>query len=172
MYFGVNANAYVTIDAQEVFLAYAGRNDILRLSREGKRADTIRVPVVTRRGVPEDIAERIINAATLKERVTQHSQVQAVQALPGRLAIVYEDLELEGDLPAVKLHANIYLTILSRSDEPVCVDVPLHSSADARPVTFFAGDQLYVLDRPLEGERVSTVIRRYDLSSQDACSGG
>jgi hypothetical protein len=167
MYFGFNAATFLApAGPGRLYLAFAGRNEVY-VVEGGQPVDTLDVPRRSRRGVPSDIVERMREARSVKERGESHSQILAVHALaPDRLAVVHADHYLTGSPPAVKVTADVFLTVV-HPDAPTevggCVDLGIPVADLARPRVAFQGETLYVLDRRLANGAMQTRVLRFPL---------
>jgi len=163
-YFGFNPYAYLAPAGDGwLYLAFAGRNEIYRVNPARGGLDTIDVPRRLRRGVPPDIVERM-REASLSARAASLSTVADIHALrDGGLAIVHQDLTIEGTMPAAHITAELYHTLLDRAGEAVCVDLPVPVADVAWPRPAFLGDTLFVLDRRMRGDTLESWVVIYPL---------
>lgn len=144
------------------------RNDLMRYTLDGEIVDTIDLPAVRRRGVPENLRYLYdVEGATGRERLTINSYLRQLHTLPGGgLAFVHHDqeiLSLDGPVPI--LGARSWLGITTPDFQRACVDAPVPASSDARPMETFRGDTLLVLDRRIVGERLETWIRMFRIDT-------
>lgn len=160
---------YLAVWGDTLLVGFCGRNELFVTDLAGEVRDTIHVPLARRRGVPDDIVNRMERENSIERRVEMLSLLQNLYRLPdGSLALVHFDSRLSGVPPGGRLSARGWLSILSPSLDRACVDAPLPAEPDVQPRTSFRGDTVFVFDRRLEGEQMETWIKAYRIST-DGC---
>ncbi|MBA4158832.1 MAG: hypothetical protein H0X65_15335 [Gemmatimonadetes bacterium] len=132
--------------------------------------DTLDLPVVRRRGSPENLRYLYdVEGATGRERITINSNLRQLHTLPdGGLAFTHHDqeiLSLDGPVPVVAAH--VWLGVASPDLKRACVDTRVPASLDARSMEAFRGDTLFVLDRRIvDDTRLETWIKLYRIDTE------
>lgn len=158
-------NTLVSAFGDSLLVGFAGQERLLVTSRAGETVATFRVPVVRRRGVPEDVEQRMRGAASLEAAVRESSYLLALNRLAsGAVVVVHADMELKG-----KVYLMDVMVSLVRADlRTACADAPLPLARDAQPWIAFAGDTIVVLEQVVvDPDRTKSIIRRFTL---DDCS--
>ncbi len=153
-------------------LAIGGSDRLVRYSRDGVVRDTIKVPVVRRRGVRQEILERFFvrrPQTAAEARRLSDATSRAISALlglwkmpDGSLLVWYQDPHFENGGRVLKGVA--FLSIVTRDGSRACVDAAVEAPGSGRPRLDVKGDTILVLDQVVSttGEpRVTTVVRRY-----------
>lgn len=172
-YFGHCSDSRIAPWADTVLVGFCGRNELVLTTAAGLVLDTINIPAMRRRGVPDDIVYILTTEQNLDKRVSSLSQLEALHRLPdGRVALVHGDISLTGGWPAGTMTGVLYLSILSPDRKEACIDLRVPASGDIRPRIGFRGDTLAVIDRVLTGEDMDTWVKLFplDAHSCDAIS--
>jgi hypothetical protein len=149
-----------------LLIGFTGHPAIFVAQPGGGVIDSVRVPVLRRRGVPDDMERRFSRQQRNETIASMVSALMAIQPLSsGNIALVHFDITVrEGQITAQP-----YVSVLSADLRRACVDAPLASSSDARPAVAFRGDTLLVLDqRVTSATRSATFIRRFRIDTS-AC---
>jgi len=147
------------------------QNELIRHDRHGNVLETIDIPVVRRRGVPENLRYLYdVEGATGRERITINSRLRQLHTLPdGGLAFTHHDqeiLSLDGPMPVIAAH--VWAGVISSDLERACVDAPVPASLDARSMEAFRGDTLFVLDRRIVDDTdLETWIVMYRIDTEE-----
>lgn len=126
------------------------------------------VPRSRRRGTPDDLEERIMQAMghAYEEVFAQGSVLSFLTAIgPGLVLLIHQDLAPE--LPAVP--KGVFMTVVDLNDRKACVDTPVPFRPDT-PATFaWHADRLGVLQQEVGlGGAAPTVLRWYTVDLE-AC---
>jgi hypothetical protein len=143
-------------DSPLVTLGFGGIGYLFRVDpRSGQTVDSIAIPAVQRRGIPDEIGEVLASPAASDDI----SVIYRLHPLPGRrLAVSHLDVTRQGSV----FGGEYFLTIVTNEGRPVATDLTVPElTSDAIPTTYFSGDTLHVLTQPLEGLGARSVIRRY-----------
>lgn len=145
------------------------RNDLFIYSLEGIVVDTLELPTVRRRGVPENLRHLYdVERISTSERLTLHSRLRQLHTLPdGGIAFVHNDQEIisdDGPLPVMAAH--VWLGVTSPDLERACVDTRVPASLDAMAAAGFRGDSLFVVDRPIVEEELETWLIIYRIETE------
>ena len=70
------------------------------------------------------------------------------------------------------MKGNGYLSILDRSDDLACVDVPIPGGDDNGTFVDIAQDVLYALDRRIKGDSLETWLLEIPIPSMAQCPEG
>jgi len=142
-----------------LLVAFAGQEALLLIGSDGIPLDSLAVPVRRRRGIPEDVEERMRAEGTTEGawRIASYL-LSAAQLRSGHIAIVHADMELKDRTFLMEL----YVSLLSPDLRRACVDEPLALVGEAQPWIAFRGDTLFALEQVTAGsESVQTVVRRF-----------
>ncbi|MET0400306.1 MAG: hypothetical protein ABW277_26185 [Longimicrobiaceae bacterium] len=146
-----------------ILLGYTGHRALFLLDPGGAVFDTVEVPAVRRRGVPEDILERFSEPLENDEIASMGSALVALHRLPGgEVAAFYLDVTVDGRL----ITADGFLSVLSPDFRSACVDIPFEFRRDGRPVVAFRGDTLFTLEQRIVSEtRAVSSVRSYRIDT-------
>lgn len=136
---------------------------LLHITLEGDVLDTVDLPTVRRRGVPEDLARRLEQSGSFEEMFRMASALFDLEARSdGSVVLVHYDQEFRNNA----ISAQPYVSVLSADRSRLCADAPIPSSGEMRPMTAFAGDTMVVLDQAVQGEgRLVTTVTGYLLDT-------
>ena len=153
-----------------IMIGMGGVNHLLVATTDGVARDTLDVPAVRRRGVPDDIVELLDRR---RPALPPHEAASALAGLfrrpDGSFVLVHHDSKREGEGPSELITARAFVSVVSADRTRACVDAELPVSQDARPIHGFNGDTLLLLDRRLHGETMQTWIVSY-LVDTDGCA--
>jgi len=147
---------------------WMSRNELVLLSRDGTVLDTVDLPVVRRRGVPENIRYLFdVENISFRERLELNSALMQMHAIgDGRLAFTHHDRHVLELLPMPIMAAEVWVGVLSADLKRACVDTKLPVSMDARSMETFRGDTLFQLDRRIVGDdHLETWIRMFIIDA-------
>lgn len=152
-----------------LFVGLSGHPMILVTRLDGTVIDSIAIPAVRRRGVPNDIVrrfERNPRGISNEEVASMASALIALHRLPGgELAAVHLDVTLNGKV----ITAEGFVSIVSADGGRACADTPVPLYKDGRPAVAFRGDTLIVVQqRVVSDTRAETVVQRYRVDTS-AC---
>jgi hypothetical protein len=157
--------------ADSVIVGMSGGNDLILHHADGTVLDTVRVPVVRRRGVPANHQQRVDEDRKLEtdELFRIASLLYHVHRTPdGSLLVVHHDSDLEGEIQGGVITARPFVTVISPDRRRACVDAELPVSPDARPIQGFRGDTLFLLDRRiLPDETLETWVVKYRVDAEN-----
>jgi hypothetical protein len=142
---------------------WMNRNELVLLALDGNVLDTLRLPVVRRRGVPADIREQFdVDLIGFRERLELNSGLMQLHVLPdGGLAFTHHDRQVLTLTPMPTMAAEVWVGVLFSDLSEACVGAKLPVSMDARSMEAFRGDTLFQLDRRIVGNRLETWIRTF-----------
>ena len=150
---------------------WSGYNDLWLFDRDGQVLDTLALPSVRRRGVPDDVVERYDLEG---EQITVKSETSNLHELPGGgIAFTHLDRELlSTDGPVPETAGQLWAGATSPDLQEACVDGKVPVSLDAAPSQTFRGDTLFVLDRRITETREDPmetwiVMHKLDLDECD-----
>ncbi len=153
-----------------VLSGMGGLNEVLLSNWNGLTIDTLDTPAVRRRGVPENIQERM-DANDMPAGAFEFSSalVGLYRLSDGSIAQFHHDATLEGALPQGNITADIYLSVIAPDRSTACVDGIVPHFKSMRAIHTIVRDTVFLLDRTVnEAEkRLDTWIRMYriDLSN-------
>lgn len=160
----------LTLASGALVRGWQPRNDLIRYTPDGAVLDTLVIPTVRRRGVPENLRYLYdVEGATGRERITINSRLRQLHTLPdGGLAFTHHDQiirSLDGPMPVVA--ADVWVGVVSPDLQQACVDTPVPASSDVRAMETFRGDTLFVLDRQIvDDSRLETRINLYLIDTE------
>ena len=158
--------------ADTILAATSGLNEAYLATMDGAVLDTLHVPTVRRRGVPEDIQERMDDWGFASAGFEISSSLRGFHRLAGQeTVVIHHDEVLEGEQPTGTITAETYLTVVAPDRETACVDGPVPHWQEMRPVHTVARDTLFLLDRRLNESEdgLDTLIRAYRIDT-DGCT--
>ena len=135
---------------------------------EGGELDRFEVPVVRRRGNPDDpeaAIEEVLGGGRYPDVFGLFSLTRGVHRRPdGTFLVVHFDLGTDG--PPVSTEA-LWVSVIDASRTRACPDglVPLEDGS--HPAIGFEGDLLLVLDQVIRGGDAETVVRRIKVETDD-----
>jgi hypothetical protein len=156
---GIYGLYHATQWSDSVAAVFAGDSGI-RLYRRGERSGVERaVPVARRRGIPRNFVAMLedpavpfpdkFEAASGALHVGRHSS--------GEFIVVHYDSELQWQA----IHAKLWASLISPAGLARCIDREIPASGDVRALVHFTRDTLFVLDQRVEGQHLSTVVRKF-----------
>lgn len=157
---GIYTGSALVRTADTLIVGYAGLND-LRLSRSnGDLVSRVRVPRRERRGVPDDVVNRL-SRLSFPEMFSLSSVLFGIHRLDdGRVVLVHYDQEINQSRNIV---ADVFVSVLSADRSRACVDGRLPLPRESQPQIAFRGDTLFALYQALEGERSRALVTRYRI---------
>jgi len=137
---------------------------LLRVTAEGRVLDSVPVPAVRRRGVPDDLARRLEQSGSFEAMFRLASYLFHLGARDdGSVAVIYYDQEYKNNA----ITAQVYVSVLSADQSRLCADAPVPGSGEIQLQTAFAGDTLVVLDqKPVGGDRLVTTVTGYLIDTE------
>lgn len=164
---GIATGVLVTEVHDTLFVGFSGTDDLLVVDAQTQRVmDTVHVPAVRRRGVPDDIVNRLTQpGTTFPELFRAFSGLMGLHRLSdGHLALVHHDQEIDGRL----ITADVFLTVVAPSLDSACVDGLVTSSDVGQPVTTMVADTLVVLQQTVNSATDAyAVFSRYLIDRSD-----
>lgn len=134
----------------------------------GATRATLRVPVRTRRGVPEatELLARYRAGLSAERQIAELSLLMGAWRLgSGRVALLHLDAAV--DTVTQQAHGAGWLTVLTPALDSACVDIPIAAPDEGWPVLAVHGDTLLRIDQEqAEGLRARTVVRRYRVETE------
>lgn len=160
---GVYSSVFVVPWADSLLVGFSGLDEFHLATQNGRVVDTVSLPVRARRGVPDDIVQRIPKMQW-PEMIAAASALFGAARLPdGRFAAVHLDQVVSGSA----LTADGYVSVLSADRRSACVDGELPLARDTSPRVLFRGDTLFILQQRLtETEHAETSITGFVLNTE------
>jgi hypothetical protein len=126
-------------------------------------ADSFVVPQTRRRGVPIDLAGRLLAAPDFPAMFSVASHLFGVHRLPdGELIFIYYDQDFEKTITNVR----VWLTVINAARSQACVDALVPTSGEVQPRTTVIGDTLFVLDQKVSSDSaLITTITSYRIDT-------
>lgn len=151
-------SVYIAPFGDTLAVGFGGENGIREVTSQGVPIRTVGLPVISRRGVPENAGEIFDHRPTMKERFAVASGLVGLRLLSsGQFITVHFDEQISGSL----ITGKGFVSLLTHDLSKACVDAPLVFAQDAQPRIAFRGDTLFALDRQIVGAGVSTYVRSY-----------
>ncbi len=151
-----------------ILSAMSGLNEVFLSTREGSALDTLHPPAIRRRGVPEDIQERVdANDVPVGVHEFSSSLTGLYRLSSGATALFHHDAMLEGDPGRGTITADIYLTVIAPDRKTACVDGPVPHFKAMRAIHTVVRDTVFLLDRRLDEavERLESWVRMYRIDT-------
>ncbi|HKP77116.1 MAG TPA: hypothetical protein VJT67_16410 [Longimicrobiaceae bacterium] len=163
---GIYTGVEVAAWGDTVLAGFTGLNRLVLFRRDGITLRSLAVPVRARKGEMPDIA-RSLEKLDFPEAFAANSALFRVRRLAsGNFALIHYDQTIDDNL----IRATVYLTLLSRDFSRACPDLEIRVSGDGQPYTAFRGDELFVVQQQVNGERASAFVDRYRLD-EASCFG-
>lgn len=135
---------------------------------DGQELDRFEVPVVRRRGHPEDPEAAVMEAlggGRYPNVFGVFSLTRGVHRRPdGSLLVVHFDMGTDG--PPVSTEA-LWVSVIDPSRSRACPDGRIPLEDGSHPAIGLEGDLLLVLDQVIRGGDAETVVRRIRLETDD-----
>ena len=135
---------------------------------EGDELDRFEVPVVRRRGNPDDpeaAIEEVLGGGRYPDVFGLFSLTRGVHRRPdGTFLVVHFDLGTDG--PPVSTEA-MWVSVIDASLTRACPDGLIPLEDGSHPAIGFEGDLLLVLDQVIRGGDAETVVRRIKVETDD-----
>ena len=146
----------------------SGLNSVFVSTWDGITFDTLQPPAVRRRGVPEDIQQRM-DANDLPEGPFEISSglLGLYRLSDGAIVLFHHDATLEGEQPHGTITADIYLSVIAPDLSSACVDGLVPHFKSMRAIHTVVRDTVFLLDRRVneEEERLDSWIRMYRIDT-------
>ena len=171
IYFGVLAGSSIVAWADTMLVGTVAENELYLATWDDRMLDTLHLPRVRRRGVPNDVQERIDDPSdqvSFKERMEMLSTLEGLYRMPdGSTVAVHHDGIIDGEPPMVEFLAEVYVTVLSPDRRTACVDGAVQFANQLRTQIAAARDTLFLLDRTLTalGDTMKSWIRVYEIDT-------
>lgn len=148
-----------------LYRGWQAKNELWVMTPDGEIRDTLRLPVVRRRGVGDDVPERFDSAEMdADERREAISWLRQLHILPdGKLAVTHHD---RGS-PDVRA-TTVWVGVVDLDGRRACMDRRLPTSPDTYSLEAFRADTLFQLDRRIAGQDMETWVRMFRVDT-DAC---
>ena len=171
IYFGVLAGSSIVAWADTMLVGTVAENELYLATWDDRMLDTLHLPRARRRGVPDDVQERVddpSNQVSFKDRMEMLSTLEGLYRMPdGSTVAVHHDGIVDGEPPMVEFLAEVYVTVLSPDRRTACVDGPVEFANQLRTQITAARDTLFLLDRTLTavGDTMKSWIRVYEIDT-------
>lgn len=165
-----HATGSVVAWADTLLVGMSGLNEAYLATTDGSVLDTLHVPAVRRRGVPEDIQERMDDWDFKSAGFELGSSLSGFYRLSGgETVVVHHDEMLEGVQPTGTISGDIYLSVVAPDRKTACVDGLAPHWKEMRAVHTVARDTLFLLDRRLNASEdgLETMVRAYRIDTSD-----
>ena len=156
--------------ADTLLVAMSGLNEAYLATTDGSVLDTLHVPAVRRRGVPEDIQERMDDWDFKSAGFELSSSLSGFYRLSGgETVVLHHDEVLEGVQPTGTITGDVYLTVVAPDRQTACVDGLAPHWKEMRAVHTVVRDTLFLLDRRLNASEdgLETMVRAYRIDTSD-----
>jgi len=141
-------------------VGYMGMNDLVRLSADGEVLDTVAVPVVRRRGMPDDAVRRMERLSFPEIYGLGSALMKLHRRVDGSIALIHYDQ----DLPEPgHTETTVYVSVLAADLSRGCIDGRVDLVSDAVPMVAFRGDTLFVLEQRVTEQGATTFVRLFTL---------
>ncbi|HEX5581945.1 MAG TPA: hypothetical protein VFX39_10230, partial [Gemmatimonadaceae bacterium] len=149
-----------------LLVGYAGHHRVF-LHHDDGRVDSLVVPSRLRRGVPEDILQRLQARQygdTLPENVVS-TLARIGRLADGSVVLVHYDVTFD---PRNADGASVagWLTVLDPRFERACTDASLPLAASTLPSLAFRGDTLFALEHLIGDAEAVPVLRAWTISTE------
>ena len=157
---GIFPHVSLTRWADTLMVGYEPTEYVLLVTQVAGVVETISIPHQRRRGVPDDLEARLLQAMRryYPEVFGVLSALRELHRLPdGSTALVHFDSHPE--TPPVSSDA--FLSVLSADRRRACVDAPIPLGPEAHPVVGFKADTILVLEQQVKGLDALAFVARY-----------
>jgi len=151
-----------------IMSAMGGLNEIFLSTWDGQVVDTVDPPAVRRRGVPDDIQQRL---DSYEFRGNAHEISSGLEGLyrlsDGATVVFHHDATLKGEPPHGIITADIYLTVIAPDRKSACVDSLVPHFKALRPIHTVVRDTIFLLDRRLNEREdgLESWVRMYRIDT-------
>ena len=152
-----------------MLVAMSGLNEAYLATTAGHVLDTLHVPAVRRRGVPDDIQQQMDDWGFRSTGFELSSATMGFHRLgSGEIVVIHHDEVLEGVQPTGTISGDIYVTVVARDRKTACVDGLAPHWTEMRAVHTVARDTLFLLDRRLNASEdgLETLVRAYRIDTE------
>ena len=152
-----------------MLVAMSGLNEAYLATTAGRVLDTLHVPAVRRRGVPDDIQQRLDDWGFRSAGFELSSAIRGFHRLgSGEIVVIHHDEVLKGVQPTGTISGDIYVTVVARDRQTACVDGLVPHWTEMRAVHTVARDTLFLLDRRLNASEdgLETLVRAYRIDTE------
>ena len=152
-----------------MLVAMSGLNEAYLATTAGHMLDTLHVPAVRRRGVPDDIQQRLDDWGFRSAGFELSSILRGFYRLgSGETVVIHHDEVLEGVQPTGTISGDIYVTVVAGERQTACVDGLVPHWTEMRAVHTVARDTLFLLDRRLNASEdgLETLVRAYRIDTE------
>ena len=152
-----------------MLVAMSGLNEAYLATIAGRVLDTLHVPAVRRRGVPDDIQQQIDDWGARSAGFELSSAIRGFYRLGNReTVVIHHDEVLEGVQPTGTISGDIYVTVVAPDRKAACVDGLAPHWTEMRAVHTVARDTLFLLDRRLNASEdgLETLVRAYRIDTE------
>ena len=154
--------------ADTMLAAMSGLNEAYLATTDGRVLDTLHVPAVRRRGVPDDIQQRMDDWGSRSSGFEFGSILRGFHRLGrGETVVIHHDEVLEGVQPTGTISGDVYVTVVAPDRKTACVDGLVPHWTEMRAVHTVARDTLFLLDRRLNASEdgLETLVRAYRIDT-------
>lgn len=173
--FGSLGHVFLDVGMSDLVVGFSGTPYLLR-SRAGEPIDTLHLQPRLRRGAP---AEEDVHTLTEEmDPVLFANEISVLGPLSrdadGNIIVVHTDIQVgraAREVGARVSDTRIYVSSLSHDGTHQCADTEIPIASAGRPRVALEGSELLVVDQiPVAGGKVSTVVRRFEVSPS-TCDG-
>ena len=152
-----------------MLVAMSGLNEAYLATTAGRVLDTLHVPAVRRRGVPDDLQQRLDDWGFRSAGFELSSAIKGFHRLgSGETVVIHHDEVLKGVQPTGTISGDIYVTVVAPDRETACVDGLAPHRTEMRAVHTVVRDTLFLLDRRLNASEdgLETLVRAYRIDTE------
>lgn len=132
---------------------------------QGRKFDSVGIAVRSRQGARHDLLLNVTDdPKSVYPVIYKPSTPTALIRLSsGNFAYVVSDLEM---INQSRFSARMFITVVNPRTGRACPDAEVPAPTDPKALTAFRGDTLLVLSQHIAGTRMTTLIRRYNVSTE------
>ncbi len=151
--------------ADSALVGFAAAPHLVVVDRGGVVRDSVFIPAVRRRGIPDDIVAQLNGAGfDAKKLFRSLSGLYGLsRTADGHFVAVHIDPELHS---GNRITGRLYARLISPDRARECVDREIPVSQISQPIVAVQGDRVYVVEQHTNGESGTTTITTYQVSPE------
>jgi hypothetical protein len=152
--------------ADSALVGFAAARDLVLVRRDGAVLDSVRIPAVRRRGIPDGLVQEL-NRPRFDPRklfASLSGLYGLSRTADGHFVAVHIDPELHG---GNRITGRLFVSLLSPDRRRACVDREIPVSDVSQPIVAVRGDSVFVVEQHVKGEAgAATTVTAYRVSPE------
>lgn len=149
----------VSSAGDKILVGFTGSPWLYQLKLDGTVLDSVNPAPKRRRGVPEDLGERLRKSTSPENEAASTSMLIMLAPLSQfRTAMIHMDFVVEGQ----SVTGKAFMSVLGSDMRSLCTDAIVPLESDTRPMFAFHNDTLFVVQNAIaNGDRVTTKVTSF-----------